>query len=167
IVSEEIPRLPEQLRRLATGEIVRNEWRLKRKDGSTFDGELVARQLPNGRLQGVVRDLTEQKRSARALLRRLEFERFLFELSRTFISLPEAEVGMNMELGLARVGEFLEMDRVTLFELSRDRDEMTAAFSWTASGATSAPPMITKRAQPWWVGQVLRGVVSLASHVDD
>jgi PAS domain S-box-containing protein len=167
IAPEEIARLPEQIRLLATGQIIRNEWRFKRKDGSIFDGELVARQLPDGRLQGVVRDLTEQRRSAHALLRRLEFERFLFELSRTFIGLPEAEVGENMERGLARVGEFLEMDRVTLFEVSPDRAEMTAAYSWTASGAISAPPMITKRAQPWWVGQVLRGVVSLASHVDD
>ena len=167
IAPEEVPRLPDQVRRLSTGQIIRNEWRFKRKDGSTFDGELVARQLPDGRLQGVVRDLTDQKRSAHALLRRLEFERFLFQLSRTFIGLPEAEVGENMERGLARVGEFLEMDRVTLFELSRDRAEMTAVYSWGASGEILDPPTITQRAYPWWVGQVLRGVVSLTSHVDD
>ena len=163
----EFPRLPEQFRRLATGELIRNEWCFKRKDGSTFDGELVARRLPDGRLQGVVRNVTEQKRSAQALLRQLEFERFLFELSRTFIGLPEAEVDVNMARGLAQVGEFLGMDRVTLLELSRDRAELTVAYSWSAPGASSAPPVIAQSAQPWWVSQVLRGKVSLASRVDD
>ncbi|HET9831110.1 MAG TPA: PAS domain S-box protein [Vicinamibacterales bacterium] len=164
---EEFARLPEQMRRLGSGEIIRNEWRLKRKDGSTFEGELVGRQLPDGRLQGVVRDLTAQKRSEDALLRRLKFERFLFELSQTFIGLPEAEVDANMERGLARVGEFLEMDRVTLFELSRDRTEMTVPYSWNAAGISTPAPVISQRAQPWWVSRVLRGLVSLASTLDD
>ena len=63
ISSEEMPRLPDQFRRLERGEIVRNEWRLKRKDGSIFTGELAARQLPDGRLQAAVRDVTERKES--------------------------------------------------------------------------------------------------------
>ena len=163
----ELPKLPEQFRRLATRDVVRNVWCFRRKDGSTFDGELVARRLPDGRLQGVVRDLTGQKRSAHALLRRLEFERFLFELSRTFISLPEAEVSVNMERGLAQVGEFLNMDRVTILELSRDRPEITVAYSWNAPGVSGPPPAIAKSAWPWWVNQVLNGNVSLASHLDD
>jgi PAS domain S-box-containing protein len=167
VAAAELPKLALQFQRLATGEIVRNEWCFRRKDGTTFPGELVARQLPDGRLQGVVRDLTEQKRSANALLRRLDFERFLFELSRTFIGLPEAEVDVNMKRGLAQVGEFLDMDRVTLLEVSRDRTEMTAAYWWTASAAAGAPPVVTQRALPWWVNQVLRGEVSLASRVDD
>jgi PAS domain S-box-containing protein len=166
VTPAESSKLPEQFERLATGGIIRNEWRFKRKDGSTFDGELVASQLPDGRLQGVVRDLTEQRRSAQALLRRLEFEQFLFELSRTFIGLPEEEVDVNMERGLARVGEFLEMDRVTLFELSRDRTELAVPYSWSASGVSSAPRVITQNL-PWWMSRVLRGDVSLASHLDD
>jgi CheY-like chemotaxis protein len=50
----------------------------------------------------------------RALRNQLAVEKFLFELSRTFIGLPEEDVDANMERGLAHVGEFLEMDRVTL-----------------------------------------------------
>jgi PAS domain S-box-containing protein len=168
LAPEEHAKVPEQFRRLANRDIVRGEWRLRRKDGSVFTAEIVARQLAeSGWVQGVVRDLTGQRRSEQALLRRLEFETFLFELSRTFIGLPEQEVDMNMERGLARVGEFLEMDRVTLLELSRDRTEMIVVHSWNAPGTISAPPSIRMRAQPWWVGEVLRGNVSLASRVDD
>jgi PAS domain S-box-containing protein len=167
VTSEELRKLPEQFERLATGQIIRNEWRLQRKDGSCFAGELVAQLLPDGRLQGVLRDLSQQKRSEEALLRRLEFEAFLFELSRTFISLPEAEVDLNMYRGLRQVGEFLEMDRVTLFELSRDPISLTVGYSWSASGVARAPRVIAERALPFWIGQLLRGNVTVASRMED
>jgi PAS domain S-box-containing protein len=61
IVPEELARLPEQFRNLATGAIVKSEWKFRRKDGSTFIGELVARQFPGERLQGIVRDVTERR----------------------------------------------------------------------------------------------------------
>jgi PAS domain-containing protein len=63
IAPEEIQKLPEQYDRLAAGRTPRNEWRFKRKDGSVFTGELVARQFPDGRLHGMVRDVTERKRA--------------------------------------------------------------------------------------------------------
>jgi PAS domain S-box-containing protein len=115
----------------------------------------------------IIRDITERQRSEDALRRRVEFETLLFELSHTFIGLPEDEVDTNMEQGLARVGTFLEMDRVTLFELSRDRTEMTVAYSWSAPGVSSATSAIAQGVVPWWMSQVLRGDVSLASHLDD
>src|SRR5262249_9395548 len=111
--------------------------------------------------------ITEQKRSEEALLRRLKFETFLFDLSKTFIGLPEEIVDVNMEHGLEHVATFLEMDRVTLLELSRDRSEMAVAYSWSTPGGVRRPPVIAMSAQPWWFGQVLRGDVSLASDVDD
>jgi PAS domain S-box-containing protein len=72
-----------------------------------------------------------------------------------------------MEQGLARVGEFLQMDRITLLELSRDRGVMTVAYSWNHAGVAAPLPVLTTQMQPWWVGQVLRGDVTLAAHVDD
>ena len=61
ISPDEHERLPSHLQQLNSGVVVRNEWRFKRKDGSTFIGELVGRSLIDGRLQGIVRDVTEQK----------------------------------------------------------------------------------------------------------
>src|SRR5262249_18258223 len=81
--------------------------------------------------------------------------------------LPEEEVDANMERGLAHVGEFLQMDRVTLLELSPARTGLSPVYSWRAPGVSGTPSAITERDQPWWVGQVLRGEVSLASEVDD
>jgi PAS domain S-box-containing protein len=118
-------------------------------------------------ISGIVRDIAERKRSERALRGQLEFERFLFDLSRTFIGLPEAEVDVNMARGLGQVGEFLEMDRVTLFELSPDRTGLTVAYSWSASGVGSTPGVIAQRALPFWISLLLRGDVACASRVED
>ena len=60
-------RLPGKIASLAAGDIERDEWRFKRKDGSVFTGELMGRQLPNGCFQGVLRDITDRKRTEAAL----------------------------------------------------------------------------------------------------
>ena len=73
----------------------------------------------------------------------------------------------DMTLGLARVGTFLEMDRVTLLELTDDRTAMTVAYSWSHQDVVAPPPLLTQQMQPWWLTQVLRGEASLASDVDD
>jgi PAS domain S-box-containing protein len=114
-----------------------------------------------------VRDITERKQAARAARDRVEFERFLFDLSRAFIAIPEESIDANMTQGLARVGRFLEMDRVTLLELSHDRVAMTVAYSWSGPEVTTPPPVLTRQMQPWWLRQVLRGAVTQVSRVDD
>ena len=67
IAPEEVARIPEEVAKFAGGAVVRSEWRFRRKDGSSFLGEVVGRQLPDGRLQGILRDITERKRTEEAL----------------------------------------------------------------------------------------------------
>jgi PAS domain S-box-containing protein len=43
------------------------EWLLKRKDGSTFPAEVMATAMPDGKLLGVVRDITERQLAESAL----------------------------------------------------------------------------------------------------
>ena len=70
LTSEELPSFREQMRCLQPGQIIRTERRFRRKGGSVFVGELAGRQLPDGRLQSVVRDSTE-RREAEDVQRRL------------------------------------------------------------------------------------------------
>ena len=67
VVPEEIPRVWEEAARFKDGSVLRSEWKFLRKDGSVFPGELVGRQLPDGRLQGILRDISERKRNELAL----------------------------------------------------------------------------------------------------
>jgi len=63
LAEEEIPRLASEMASMAGGNVACNEWQFKRKDGSLFVGEFTGRQLADGRLQGVLRDVTERKQA--------------------------------------------------------------------------------------------------------
>jgi PAS domain S-box-containing protein len=39
------------------------EWRFRRKDGSVFDADVIAAQMPDGNLLGMIHDITERKRA--------------------------------------------------------------------------------------------------------
>lgn len=65
---EELARLPEQFAELASGAIVTSEWKFRRRDNSTFTGELVGRLLPDGRLLGVLRDVTVRRQAENAVM---------------------------------------------------------------------------------------------------
>jgi transcriptional regulator with PAS, ATPase and Fis domain len=61
IAPSEVERLLFEIGRFAKGAVVRSDWLFRRKDGSLFPGEVCGRQLPDGRLQGIVRDMTQRK----------------------------------------------------------------------------------------------------------
>jgi PAS domain S-box-containing protein len=56
-------RLPAQLETLADGQVQLSEWRIRRKDGTVFPGEVSGRRLPNGYYQGVLRDITRRNKA--------------------------------------------------------------------------------------------------------
>ena len=84
IAQEEIPRIASEVARFANGRTVLSEWKFRRKDGSFFPGEVCGRQLADGRLQGIVRDITERKLAEEA--QRQNEERFRVALKDSPIS---------------------------------------------------------------------------------
>ena len=50
-----------EIARVRAGQVAHSEWLLQRKDGTRFPGEVDATALPDGRLVGIVRDLTGYK----------------------------------------------------------------------------------------------------------
>ncbi|HLO62080.1 MAG TPA: transporter substrate-binding domain-containing protein [Azonexus sp.] len=67
IAPEDKVRLEEEALRLAGGGPHCSEWKILRRDGSTFVGEVVGRRLPNGRLLGILRDVSERNAMQEAL----------------------------------------------------------------------------------------------------
>lgn len=67
VAQDELPRIAPEIARLAHESVVIGHWRFRRKDGSFFIGEVVARQLPDGRLQAILRDITERKKAENAI----------------------------------------------------------------------------------------------------
>jgi PAS domain S-box-containing protein len=66
---DEVARVAPEVARLLAGETVCNTWRFRRRDGTPLVGEVLARQLSDGRLLGVVRDVSERMRVQEALRR--------------------------------------------------------------------------------------------------
>lgn len=60
-------RLASEVAALKQGETRVSEFRIRRGDETWFDAEISARALPDGQLLGIVRDLTERRRSEHAL----------------------------------------------------------------------------------------------------
>src|SRR5262245_2669320 len=81
----------------------------------------------------------ERRRSNDALADRLRFEELLVHLSSTFVHLPSHKVETAFETSLRQLGQFLGLDRVTLFRLSRDPGVFFAAYTWSGPGAGPEP----------------------------
>lgn len=97
VVAEDVTRIPQEIARLSGGTAVLSEWQFLRKDGSAFWGEVVGRRLSDGRLQGVVREITERKQAEIALHESEERLRLALEVAQmgTFeIDLSSREVGV-------------------------------------------------------------------------
>jgi two-component system sensor histidine kinase/response regulator len=62
ITAEGIARVEPEIARIHAGEVVHSEWLFQRKDGRRFPGEVDATALPDGRLVGIVRDISDIKR---------------------------------------------------------------------------------------------------------
>lgn len=67
IVEEELPRFAREYSRVLAGEILLGEWRMRRKDGTIFPGEVSAKRLSDGWVQGILRDVTDRKVAERSI----------------------------------------------------------------------------------------------------
>lgn len=63
----EVGRIVPETERLISAGVVRSEWQLRRRDGSILLAELSAKSLPDGRLQGLIRDITARRQAEDAL----------------------------------------------------------------------------------------------------
>jgi PAS domain-containing protein len=84
VAAQNVSRIAEEVARFAEGATVRSEWEFRRRDGTFFPGEVSGKQLPDGRLQGILRDVSERK-AADDAMRRNE-ERFRVALKDTPIT---------------------------------------------------------------------------------
>lgn len=82
----------------------------------------------------IVHDRTDHKKRERERKVLLEFEHVIAELSAEFVNLPADRFEHNVRDGLARVGEFLDADRVWLMLFDADKTKLPLAYWWFRSG---------------------------------
>jgi len=67
VAPAEVPRIGEALGALSLNSRYEREWQLRRKDGSLVSAEVIATQMPDGNLMGVIRDITQRRHAEQAL----------------------------------------------------------------------------------------------------
>lgn len=100
----------------------------------------------------------ERRRIEVSLAERLAFEKLLSSLSTTFSNLWAVDFDREIEQGLRRIVEFLDVDRGGLTEFSRDG---TVSRTWTVNGA------VTMADIPWTAAALQRGDAVSFSRIDD
>jgi protein-histidine pros-kinase len=67
VAQSEIKHIDPALEAISSKSNYYREWKFKRKDGSLFAGEVIGATMPDGSLVGIVRDVSERKRTEQAL----------------------------------------------------------------------------------------------------
>jgi PAS domain S-box-containing protein len=116
IPAEDVERLEREKHRLIEGQTVVSEWKVRRADGSYLPVEVSAAILPDGRWQGVVRDIRDRKRA--------EEERRLGEAKASGIVAVSADAIISVD----------DRQRITLFNAGAER-----IFGYSRAEAIGAP----------------------------
>ena len=124
-------------------------------DERVWSDELVARLRL---LSEAFASALERRRMEVSLADRLAFERLLSSLSTTFSGVWTVDFDREIEHGLRRIVEFLDLDRGSLIEFSRDGK---AYRTWTIDGGPTA------EAIPWTAGLIQRGEIAAFSGIED
>jgi len=99
--------------------------------------------------------IEERRRSQQALEERLRFEELLSRLSGAFVHLPVNARQEAFETWLRHLGQFVQIDRLTCFRISRDEREWVAAYSWAAPGVEPVQKTGVTHNFPWMIQRLL------------
>jgi PAS domain S-box-containing protein len=87
----------------------------------------------------------------------LQFEALLSSLSATFANVPAERTGAEIERALAELRQFLDLDRVSLYETTDRDDEFQLKYS-ASTGSTPATPTSFSHVEfPWLVKNLMQG----------
>jgi PAS domain S-box-containing protein len=163
IPAEDRERLRRSRERLDQGDIDIDEWSLFRKDGTLLPVEVSAKILPDGRWQGLVRDISERKlaeEAARASqaerLRRENEQKFLAELGPAMAATLDSDAILTQVARLA-VGSLADLCIVDLVEEDGEMRRLKAATrdparAWICEQLTRIP---LDRTRPHLLGEAL------------
>jgi len=108
-----------------------------------------------------------RRRAEAWLTERLTFEERLAEFSARFVDLPAERVDSQISDELKKLGEFLELDRFTLFEFSETNPRTARVHSSALLHAQPPPPLIEFGRFTWIYDKILDGQIVQFSEIGD
>lgn len=107
--------------------------------GKTIDVEVYVRyQIIDGKgyIIAASRDISERKQAERILAYKNEFQAVITEVATEFIDIDPEELDNIINNTLERLGKFMNVDRVYLFEYNHDNQTTSNTHEWVAEGVT-------------------------------
>ena len=108
-----------------------------------------------------------KRRAERRLAARLDHEKLVAELAKTFLNLPTGRVEDGIQQGFERFLSFYGLDRVSLFEFSEDRRTMTRQYFRRRPEVQAPPAEINMERLRWVADCLLQGKPHYASSPND
>ncbi|GEM_PF-2612093 len=136
------------------------EVRMVRRDGSSFDAEVVGKDhIYRGSVVRVVavRDITERKRAEDRLRQRIEFEAMINLISTYFINLPASRIAEGIEKTLETLGQQTGVDSCFLVCFAPSLRKSHVVYEWNASGTEGPMGGLTylfSEQIPWIIQQL-------------
>ena len=126
-------------------------------------GEIVASALARRDTEIAVRSaLALSQATADALRRSTEFEQSVARIAATLMHVPADVIDAQIEQALEALGELLEADRASVFQLDQP-DTLLRSHVWVRNGTPRPPAVDSRGAFPWMIGRLYeaREVVAL------
>ncbi|MBL0715432.1 MAG: sigma 54-interacting transcriptional regulator [Desulfosarcina sp.] len=108
-----------------------------------------------------------QQATSRSIQERLQFETLLADVSTRFVNLPADQIDPEIENGLERIAEVLQIDRCSVAQFSEERTRLRVTHAFALSGVTPMPDLILNEQQPWYTQKLLKYEPIVMSNVDE
>jgi transcriptional regulator with GAF, ATPase, and Fis domain len=115
----------------------------------------------------LVIESVRRRRAEVHLAQRLAFEEILSEFSARFVDLPPEQVDAQIAAELRKLGEYLQVDRITLFELSETDQRMVLVETYFGAGVPPPTAQIEIKPFTWASERILKGKSFHFSDPDD
>jgi PAS domain S-box-containing protein len=110
---------------------------VNQQTGEVIDVEVKVRYLEidgQGYIIAASRDISERKLNERILVNKTEFQRLIMEVATEFIDVQQNDLQQLINNTLARLGNFMEVDRVYIFDYNHEQQTTSNTFEWVAEG---------------------------------
>lgn len=108
-----------------------------------------------------------RKHAEAAIAASLRFEHIISELSTHFIDLPADKIDTGIEGALERLVRALEIDRITVFKFSADRQRVLPAYVSAMDEAAAIPNEISGEEFKWYFSKLLQNDCVVINRVRD
>jgi PAS domain S-box-containing protein len=115
---------------------------------------------------GLLWQRAKKKRAQQSVVNLMTFEKMLSKLSATLINLPEGQVEAIIKSSLGGIADFLELNRISLFDYSPEDKEFRMTISWRGAGIESPPAALGVDRLPLRRDALARGETVLLSDIE-